>query len=189
MGVLIGFVGPPQSGKDTACDYLVEEHGFHKFSFADAIRESLLEIDPWADSFLRVSEVVKRWGWNHAKLHFPEIRRLLQTLGYEAGRKIHGDDIWVDKTMAQVDQLKGENICIADVRFKNELFAINRRGGLICRVRRSVPMSNEVLSHLSEIESGSLVPDLSVYNHTDITDYQRRLERTLTDVRQRLGVA
>ena len=126
---------------------------------------------------------------NEAKLKWPEIRRLLQKLGYEEGREIHGDDIWVNKTMEQADQSKSENICIADVRFKNELMAINRRGGLICRVRRSVPMSNEVLNHLSEIEAVSLVPDLSVYNHTDIHDYYRRLERTVVDVRSRLGVS
>ena len=184
MAFLIGFTGPPQSGKDTACVHLVTDHDYEKFSFADPIREALLALDPWADSFLRVSEIVNRWGWDVAKTRWPEIRRLLQQLGCESGRTIHGENVWVDLTMAKItSKLKeGKNVCVADVRFKNEVMAINRWGGIIVKVRRDVQTNPEILQHRSEVESKEIIPDISIHNHTDIADFQRRLDRTVNRI-------
>ena len=184
MAFLIGFTGTPQAGKDTAADHLVANHGYEKFSFADPIREALLALDPWADSFLRVSEIVNRWGWDTAKTRWPEIRRLLQQLGCESGRTIHGESVWVDLTMAKIiPKLKeGTNVCVADVRFKNEVMALNRWGGIIVEVRRDVKTNPEILNHRSEVEARELMPDVSIHNHTDIPDFQNRLDRTVTRI-------
>ena len=38
-GHLIGLYGPPRSGKDTVAQFLVEEDGFTRLSFADALRD------------------------------------------------------------------------------------------------------------------------------------------------------
>lgn len=39
MGILIALSGYKGSGKDTAADYLVREHGYVRCSFADALKE------------------------------------------------------------------------------------------------------------------------------------------------------
>ena len=91
MSMLIGLTGPPGCGKDTAADHLVKNHGFVRVAFADTIREVALTIDPY-DHFFRLSDVINLIGWDRAKRQ-PEVRRLLQVIGTEAGRDVHGADV------------------------------------------------------------------------------------------------
>lgn len=45
MGLVVGFCGPAQSGKDTCGDYLISRHGFHKkLSFAGNLKEMVKEV-------------------------------------------------------------------------------------------------------------------------------------------------
>lgn len=43
---IIGLHGGKQTGKDTIGSYLVHNHGYTRVAFADAIRESMLIVDP-----------------------------------------------------------------------------------------------------------------------------------------------
>ena len=73
MTLLIGFTGQPGSGKNTAADYLEAHHHFRQVAFADAIRQALLTLDPKVDTFYRLREVVRAWGWETAKRNSPEV--------------------------------------------------------------------------------------------------------------------
>ncbi len=54
---LIGLSGPARVGKDTVADYLVENHGFLKFSFSDSIyREVQRSYGLFDQSVLRANE-------------------------------------------------------------------------------------------------------------------------------------
>ena len=77
---------------------------------------------------------------------------------------------------------EGTNVCVSDVRFKNEVMALNRWGGIIVEVRRNVDTNPEILKHRSEVEAREIMPDISIHNHTDIADFQKRLDRTVNRI-------
>ena len=69
--MIIGLSGYAQVGKDTVANYLVENYGFVKVSFADPIREALYKLDPK----IRIDELtgaslasaVDHMGWEEVK--------------------------------------------------------------------------------------------------------------------------
>ena len=176
MTILIGLTGPPGCGKDTAADHLVKDHGFVRLAFADPIRQVALAIDPYVH-FFRLSEIVDLYGWDKAKRQ-PEVRRLLQTIGTEAGRDVHGADVWVDKTFAAIKQLGPDQpVVLTDVRFDNEARRLRTFGGRLVRVRRKTDNEDAVMAHQSETESATLHSDHYLPNDGSVTELHRRLDR------------
>lgn len=136
---LIGLTGAAGSGKDEAAKALVAQ-GWKRDAFADRMRRALLalnpivDIDPQDNLTYTLSEIVTVFGWDRAKRETPEVRRLLQRFGTEAGREIHGVDCWVDALFADWD---GETrLVVTDVRFDNEASAIRSEHGLIVHIIR-----------------------------------------------------
>ena len=178
MTILIGFTGQPGSGKNAAADHLTARHDFRQVAFADAIRQAVLTIDPWVDTFYRLREVVRAWGWETAKRNSPEVRRLLQVFGTEVGRDMFGTESWVDQVFKKLDSFpQGQRVVITDVRFANEADALWARGGFLVRLRRDASHHGGVLDHRSETESAALVPDYYLSNQTSLEELHRRLDR------------
>ncbi len=176
MTILIGLTGPPGCGKDTAAAHLVKDHGFARLAFADPIRQVALAVDPYVH-FFRLSEIVDLYGWDKAKRQ-PEVRRLLQTIGTEAGRDIHGADVWVDKTFAAIKQLGPDQpVVLTDVRFDNEARRLRTFGGRLARVRRKTDNEDAVMAHQSETESATLWAHHYLPNNGSVTELHRRLDR------------
>ena len=199
MGKLIGVSGYARTGKDTIGQILVDEHGFFRIAFADAVREGVYALNPWVpievakplidpkDSPLlfeerkkpryemrlrRVQEIVDEYGWEKAKAA-PEIRRLLQAYGTEAGREIHGHNAWVDVALRKWKEAGYCDTVITDCRFPNEAAAIREAGGEVWRVNRPGvgPQSN----HPSEISVDEFEADHVIYNDSTIEDLAAKL--------------
>jgi hypothetical protein len=140
--MIIGLSGYAGAGKDEAAKVLIGL-GYTRIAFADVLREMAVAIDPYIyevlpgendiHMFRRLSDVIENYGWDEAKNMFPDVRRLLQRLGTEAGRNILGENIWVDTAFGRA---KGGRICVTDVRFLNELEGIRSRGGKVLRIER-----------------------------------------------------
>lgn len=163
---IIGLSGFARAGKDETAKVLVEDYGFTRVAFADKLREVLYQLNPlidvehfvYDDKFLErepvfkryVQDVIDRFGWDGYKEtpYGPEIRRLLQRLGTEAGRLTLWDSIWIDAAFAGVESKK---VVVTDARFINEFEAIKERGGEIWRVER--PGIGPANNHASEIEA------------------------------------
>lgn len=149
MTDLIGLAGYAGAGKDTVAGFLAEA-GYQAVAFADPVYEGVLALDPLVPvngQVWRVSDIVDEFGWDRAKRSYPEVRRLLQRYGTEAGRGVHGENCWVDAAMRRVGQL-GDRVVLTDVRFANEADAVLAAGGQVWRVNRhGVGAANE---HVSE---------------------------------------
>jgi len=141
--MIIGITGFISSGKDTAANYFVAQHGFKRDSFAGALKDAvasvfgwdreLLEgltpeariwreqVDPWWSSRLKMSNLTPRW--------------VLQYWGTDVCRFGFHDDIWIAALENRLRHRNGHTV-ISDVRFPNEIQAIRNAGGIIIWVKR-----------------------------------------------------
>lgn len=167
---LLGLSGYAQAGKDSVASFLVENYGYTRISFADPLRAALYalnpDIEPEWETPWRVQNAVNGVGWDRAKVEYPEIRALLQRLGTEVGRKLFGENFWVDLAMKQVKD--GGKYVFSDVRFPNELISIKQQGGEIWRITR--PLVTAVNRHESETALDEYVMDALILNDGSISD-------------------
>ena len=157
--LIISFCGYAQSGKDTIAREFVENNGFERHGFADALKDILYALNPLVFSKYnkRVTELVDLTGWEETK-KIPEIRQLLQRLGTEAGRQALGEDIWVNTLFNQPHKAR---LVIPDLRFENEAKEVHRRGGVVIRViRNGVGPVNDHASDQINFDA-----DITVYNN------------------------
>ncbi|WJN63390.1 deoxynucleoside monophosphate kinase [Streptomyces phage phiScoe55] len=183
--LLIGLSGYAGSGKDEAAAALVVG-GWRRDAFADRLRTFLLALDPWVDTYpdvgvVRLAKLVDAYGWDRAKRQFPEIRRLLQRAGTEAGRKVLGANIWVDSLMKDFDR-ENEALVVTDVRFPNEADAIRKAGGVVVRINRPGVGPKEDPGgwvHESEVALDHYDFDVTVNNNGTIEELHHHLLGTV----------
>lgn len=191
--MIIGASGYARSGKDSLADILVEDYGFKKKSFADTLRECAYALNPVVGvevyksdvefvEPLHLQQAIDRWGWQGYKetIYGPEIRRLLQRLGTEAGRLILGDNIWVDATLKDVKD--EDNIVIADMRFPNEQEAIEARGGITIRINR--PGIEPANTHPSEVALDNADFHFTINNSGTLEDLRNDVHEVMTMMEQ-----
>lgn len=185
---IIALSGFARVGKDEAAAVLVEEYGFVQVAFADKLREMLYQINPIVDiewymttvprpaHRWRVQDVIDLHGWSgYKETRFgDEIRRLLQTLGTEAGRQTLWDTIWIDAALTGLDQ--DAKVVVSDARFFNEFDAVRERGGRVWRIEREGigPQSD----HASEIEAISYPHFLrTIHNNGTLEEYKDNVRK------------
>lgn len=171
--MIVGLVGYAGAGKDEAARALVEQ-GFTKVAFADPLREMLLALNPIIDArtsftggtnLIRYRDYLDACGYEQAKAH-PEVRRLLQRLGTEAGRQILGEDVWVNAWKERTTLV--DRVVTTDVRFDNEVTAVRQLGGIIIRVDR--PGRGPVNDHPSETLPARVKPDRIISNSGSVAE-------------------
>lgn len=137
--MIIGFAGKKGSGKDFAGQYLIKKYDYRKYAFADNLKKGIQEI-----FFLEDDQL---WGESKEiddKFWGVSPRKLMQTIGTEIFRdSLHKyfkcnweeGNFWVK--CFQKWYLKNEgNVVITDVRFPEEVFMIQRMGGIIIYIER-----------------------------------------------------
>lgn len=153
---LIGLGGRLASGKDEVADELVRNYGYVKVGMSDVLHQAMLALDPIVEVFdeamggeYRYAEVIKRDGYVKAKEN-PEVRRLLQNLGTEVGRKMLGSNIWVTTMKARLQTLRaeGKDVVITGIRYPNEVAMVESIQGKLVWIDR--PGYEAAGSHASE---------------------------------------
>lgn len=189
--IIIGLTGKARSGKDTVGQFLAQNHGYTRAAFGDKLKEAAYALNPIIKPLiygsLTLQEIVDRYGWEHAKDHYPEVRRILQALGTEAGWQIHGKNLWVRALEHAIADLPNTApIVITDVRYQHEADWIKLHWGVIIDVRR--PNSDDALTgdaatHSSE--QAEITPDHIIVNDGTLDQLQAR---TLSYAQHMYGV-
>jgi len=166
---LIGIAGYARSGKDTVAQYVAMRYGHAHVSFADAIRDALVALNPpitvhhpttKEKTLMPLELAVFVYGWEDLKHLSPDVRPLLQRFGTEVGRNLWGDDFWINRLFHAV--VGERRIVISDVRFWNEAQAIRRKGGEVWWVEK--PGVTPVNSHRSESDLDNYEFDRLLHN-------------------------
>lgn len=173
--MIIGLSGYARSGKDTVADILIANAGFERIAFADKLRAALYALNPILDivperGAIFLQEVIDEFGWDGVKgtVFGPEVRRLLQRMGTEAGRNVLGENIWVDATFKDLDDDK--NYVSTDCRFWNEAKSVKAKFGEVWRITR--PGVGPINDHISEIGLDKWEFDRHIRNDGTLADLQ-----------------
>lgn len=141
--MIIGIVGFLGSGKGTAGDILIDQHGFTRISFADAVKDATAAIFGWERDLLEGDTNIsrafreKKDEWWSEKFGFEVTPRyMLQLMGTEAGRNVFHEDVWIHTVAKRIATSKNDKFVIPDVRFQNEIDFIRQSGGHVVRVIR-----------------------------------------------------
>lgn len=177
--MVVGLSGYAGSGKDTAAEGLIRR-GWVTVSPMDKMREFVYAQNPWvlvyADGegepeWVQLQTLVDEVGWDRAKFDHLDVRELLQRTGTDAGRKVLGDDVWIDAAFR--DAPEGAPVVVPSVRYPNEFEAVVSRGGRVFRVER--PGVAPVNPHPSETALDGADFDGWLYNDGDVAHLQESL--------------
>jgi len=165
----IAFGHKQRAGKDESANYLVSKYGGTIVKFADPIYE--IEKAVFAIAGLGDPE-------NYPK---EQRRFLLQTIGTEWGRKIIGENIWIDIMDRRLAAMsKEENIFITDMRFENEAELAIKHGFTLVEIWRHeeerIKAGATNLTHLSETALDDFTFDYTIYNNSTLGALYTALE-------------
>lgn len=160
---IIGFAGLAGAGKDTAGAVFVER-GYSRVSLAQPMKSMLSRL-------LRDRGVAKRDVGKYTDGALKDVptdylmgrtpRHALQTLGYEWGRKLMDNELWID-TLKRRIRRSGQAV-VTDVRFADECEAIRDLGGQVFRIVRPFQMVGGD-THPTEAACFSLPVDGEIIN-------------------------
>ena len=172
--MILGLHGFAQSGKDTMAGILIEKLGYRRIAFADILREALYRLDPVVGftngELLTVTRVVDEIGWEKAKVQYSEVRRLLQVIGTEVGRDLIDENVWVNLAMKGVGV--NDKVVVTDVRYPNEIDAINKLNGVLIKIRR--PDLGPVNNHVSDSGLPDEMFDFIIDNEGSVEDFKNK---------------
>jgi len=209
MARIIAVAGLIGSGKDTIADYLVTFHGFKRLSFASSLKDAVSLTFGWPRELLEGSTKYSReWReqvdtWWAQRLSIPHLtpRWVLQYWGTDVLRNHFHNEIWVASLENRLRN-SHDDVVITDCRFKNELDAIKRIGGITMRTNRGpeppwhdiavqystskstfkdqlLHVLREQGVHASEYSSVGLEYDHQIDNNGTITELHNQISKLL----------
>ena len=159
---LLAFTGRQQAGKTTAAKHIAATLGFTRLSFADPIRRMLLAIGLTSEDMNDRKEIP------HPLLCGQTPRWAMQSVGTEWGRRLIGEDIWLNIARHDINQARKfpdfRGIVIDDCRFDNEAALVRSLGGVVIHVTR-LDMPTVASTHASEKGVSMMLIDGTIAAH------------------------
>lgn len=169
---IIGLNGKKGSGKDTAGEYLVQNYGYKRVSFAAPLKVSAaasLGLPPDPETFEEWKNdpnavlILEIDGIEEKRI---TVREYLQFYGTEGHRSVFGADFWTRQLIEALDP--EEFYVITDARFVNECSAVRDAGGTIVVIEREGTDSTD--THASEEDLPLELVDTVLANNGTIED-------------------
>ncbi|MGW0065354.1 deoxynucleotide monophosphate kinase family protein [Streptosporangium sandarakinum] len=185
--IILGLHGYGRVGKDTFADALVDNHGFVKIAFADAVRDTLYALNPPLivedGTPAPLQQVVDALGWEEAKILYPSVRQMMIGLG-EGARSVIAPEVWVHTAFRALHDPVGR-VVFTDVRNLIEARALRERLGaqLVHITRPGVGPA-----HPSETPLPPALLHWSVTNNGDLTDLRAQADMLMFRLTEK-GVA
>jgi len=205
--MIIALCSQKRGGKDTLADHLIKKYDYTKYSFADPIKKSAMEIfgftkDQMWGSTKDKETVDERWGISP--------RQALQIMGtelfqYDFGKHLPnfekkiGRSIWVKKfeywykknqNLSDAWNVKNKecqdfeivkindfNCVIPDLRFKHEYDIVKKLGGQLWEITNNRVERGD--THASETEWYDLPKDITIVNNGSYEELYKEIDRNL----------
>ena len=169
--------GLPRAGKDTLADYLVQNYGYVKISFADELKDIICR------TFNLNREDLDHYKNNEINLcidigdRFEEIinfRDLLRRFGTEGMKPAFGDNIWADLLYNKIKNSEHTNIVVPDFRFLCEYQLQHQELNLktiLVKDDRELPL----IGHASDVElyKNNFKFDTTIINNKDESFFEK----------------
>lgn len=206
--MIIGFSGFAHAGKDAAGSYLEARYGFRRVRFAGELKEIVARVFAFSPDQIEggakdvpdaryplpgicptCGSVCSRdgdlWLCEACRRLYPlhlTPRLAMQTLGTDWGRRLFAN-VWIELALRELDPVQRWAFC--DVRFANEVRAIQARGGIVVRLLRGAPES----AHPSEAELADRLElfDRVIDNRGSLDDLHSQLDGLMAEPRFALG--
>ena len=179
--MIIGFSGRAGAGKDTAANALIL--AFHRqwvrLSFATTLKRALCVIFGW--ELADWENLAWKETPNDACYGLTP-RQVAQSLGTEWGREHVNPNLWVDQALrlAEDQELYERHVVFTDVRFPNEVAAIQARAGKVLYLFREGELRTDS-SHASEQDISHLADVRLTAANGDITGLQSQVLDVVSD--------
>jgi len=163
---VIGIGGKKRAGKSTLASYITKaciSRGWQveEISFADPIKLMLAEVFKYEQPYATFTEDCrKQQKVEVAPGVSMTVRELLQKTGTDCFRDIIHTDFWMARGIARIKASSADVIIIPDVRFPNELEAINNLGMTIYIERPEYKVDGD--THASETALNDLKDDFDM---------------------------
>jgi len=164
---VVALTGPAGSGKSTAADYLIRQHGYERVKFAGPLKDMMRAIGLDEDDIEGSDKEL-----SNSLLCDKTPRHAMQTLGTEWGRKCIGEDFWVRLWLHRVATAK--RVVVDDLRFPNEAAAVRSLGGVIIKLEGRGGIAG---AHASEAGCGT--HDAVVVNDGGMVDLYAGVEEAI----------
>lgn len=128
MVPIIGLAGPEGSGKTTVANMLVERYGYEHEPFAKPLKDMMVALGV-PPKYVFGSKEDKEAPLDI--LCGRSARYAMRTLGTEWGRDLISPNFWVHHWKRRA---YGRLVVVDDVRFENEVVAIEELHGLVIRI-------------------------------------------------------
>ena len=159
------------------------------YSFAEKLKQMSVDIlglkSEWVFGTDEQKNTPTHFQWNEfskTKSGPMTAREVLQHVGTEMFRSFHSS-VWVDACLKQIEEDGSELALISDVRFKNEISAIQDQGGVVIGLQRNPTKKADEHSSETEMDDSFELCDFVIDNREmSIPEQNKQIYLTIKDL-------